>query len=191
MVTDDDLRSTITARIGVHNALDPTSTANVGNRRTDNVIATGYKFGLGDNTANPCQLRIAAWTPLTNLNGGDPLSGVLRSHKGGELVFWSSSRLRPGWAKNVREAVRLKHPVSRQLLSTRCRAEKLTTRTSVLVCVQVGDRPLTVAIAGGVGAPGPDEQVPAPVGVVQHDDQESDDKQERQKSGHGKNHASE
>lgn len=55
----------LTARIGVHNKLDPTSTANKGGEKTDNVIATDYVLTVRPG-ADACHLRVTRWVSATH-----------------------------------------------------------------------------------------------------------------------------
>ena len=47
--------------IGVHNALDPTSSRD-GKARTPNVVATQYRLGVQQATSGPCHLIVTSWT---------------------------------------------------------------------------------------------------------------------------------
>jgi hypothetical protein len=102
----------LTARIGVHNKLDPTSTANKGGEKTDNVIATDYVLTVRPG-ADARHLQVTRWVSATHApwDSGKPLYvvhtahtvvAVLKSKKGGTYVFWSSSELRPSWSRVVR-----------------------------------------------------------------------------------------
>ena len=71
----------LTARIGVHNKLDPTSTANKGGEKTDNVIATDYVLTVRPG-ADACHLQVTRWVSATHApwDSGKPLYVVHTAH---------------------------------------------------------------------------------------------------------------
>ena len=114
------------------------------------------------------------------LNGGDPLSGVLRSNKGGEYVFWSSSELRPHWAQFVRSS--FGSLIDGRLIDGWSRRSRFAMR------LEVRDHPLPIAVLGHASRR-TDVQAVMPSGVLQHHHQQAHDHQEGQESGHGRNHS--